>query len=346
MMAAQAIEVSRIMADTVRHRPVLLDEMLDALSPRPGEVHLDGTFGAGGYSRAILDAGARVIALDRDPQARANAPELPVRLARNFTLVDSRFSALDRVVEQRGEGPIDGVVLDVGVSSMQLDQAERGFSFRNDGPLDMRMGGEGPTAEDLVNELEEKDLAALIRTFGEERRAGAVARAIGAERQKGRIVSTRQLARVLEVAIGRPQDLIHPATRTFQALRIVVNDELGELARALFAAERALKPGGRLVVVAFHSLEDRIVKTFLNERTREHAPVSRHMPLGVGHAPSFSALTRGVVTPSDAEVSANPRARSARLRAAIRTEAPARDGDLMAYGVPSLPALDRYFGPA
>jgi 16S rRNA (cytosine1402-N4)-methyltransferase len=344
MMAAQTLEVAWTVADPIRHKPVLLDEMLTALAPRPGEVHLDGTFGAGGYTRAILDAGAEVVALDRDPEARANAPVLPVALKKRFALVDSRFSALDTVVAGRGLGGIDGVVLDVGVSSMQLNEAERGFSFRFDGPLDMRMGAEGPTAADLVNDLGEKELAALMRTFGEERRAGAVARAITAERAKGPITSTRQLARVIEQAIGRPQDLIHPATRTFQALRIVVNDELGELGRALFAAERALKPGGRLVVVSFHSLEDRIVKTFLNERTRAHAPVSRHVPQGAGHEPTFSPLTRGVVTPSDAEVGGNPRARSARLRAAVRTEGPARDGDLFAYGVLHLPALDRYLG--
>ncbi|GGE42274.1 ribosomal RNA small subunit methyltransferase H [Agaricicola taiwanensis] len=334
------------MADTIRHRPVLLDEMLAALAPRKGEIHLDGTFGAGGYTRAILEAGASVIALDRDPTAHASAPSFPAALAKRFVLVDSRFSALDAVVADRGLGGIDGVVLDVGVSSMQLDQAERGFSFRFDGPLDMRMGGDGFTAADLVNDLGEKELAALLRTFGEERRAGAVARAVVAERQKGRITTTLELARVLERAIGRPQDLIHPATRTFQALRIVVNDELGELARALFAAERALKPGGRLVVVSFHSLEDRIVKTFFNERTREHAPVSRHMPMGVGHAPTFSPITRGVVTPSEAELAVNPRARSARLRAAKRSDAPPREGDLLAYGVPHLPALDRYLGTA
>jgi 16S rRNA (cytosine1402-N4)-methyltransferase len=345
-MAAQNREVSFDMTDPVRHRPVLLDEMLKALAPEKGQVHLDGTFGAGGYTRAILEAGASVVALDRDPTAHANAPVYPAALAKRFVLVNSCFSALDVVIEQRGLGAVDGVVLDVGVSSMQLDQAERGFSFRFDGPLDMRMARDGVSAADLVNDLAEKELAALIRTFGEERRAGTVARAIAAERLKGRIESTLQLAAILEKAIGRPQDLIHPATRTFQALRIVVNDELGELARALFAAERALKPGGRLVVVAFHSLEDRIVKTFFNERTRAHAPVSRHVPIGTANPPTFSPLTRGVVTPTDVEVIKNPRSRSARLRAACRTEAPARDGDVFAYGVPHLPALDRYFGTA
>lgn len=344
-MVAQAHEVA-LEPESIRHRPVLLDEMLEALAPERGEVHLDGTFGAGGYTRAILEKGASVVALDRDPTAHANAPVFPAALAKRFVLVDSAFSRLDEVLIQRGLGSADGVVLDVGVSSMQLDQAERGFSFRFDGPLDMRMAADGFTAADLVNDLGEKEIAALLRTFGEERRAGAVARAIIAERLKGRIESTLQLARVLERAIGRPQDLIHPATRTFQALRIVVNDELGELARALFAAERALKPGGRLVVVAFHSLEDRIVKTFLNERTRQHAPVSRHVPLGAGNAPTFAPLTRGVVTPSDAETMSNPRARSARLRAAARTDAPAREGDYFAYGVPHLPALDRYLGTA
>lgn len=342
MMTAQTLEETRIVADTTRHRPVLLDEMLDALAPRPGEVHVDGTFGAGGYTRAILATGAQVLALDRDPSAHAGAPAFSPDQKKRLTLVQSCFGDMDIVAQDAGLAPVDGVVLDVGVSSMQLDQGERGFSFRFDGPLDMRMGTEGVTAADLVNDLEDKDLAALIRTLGEERRAMTVARAIVAERQKGRIETTRHLARVIEAAIGRASDVIHPATRTFQALRIAVNDELGELGRALFAAERILKPGGRLVVVSFHSLEDRIVKTFLADRTRAHAPVSRHVPVATFQAPTFTALTRGIVSPGEDEVSGNPRARSARLRAAIRTDAAPRPGDLFAYGVPHVPALERY----
>ena len=346
MMAATASGAAPGAEAGPRHAPVLLDEMLAALAPRPGEVHLDGTFGAGGYSAAILGEGASVIALDRDPTALAAGRDMERRAGGAMTLVAARFGDLDRVVAEMGVDGLDGVVLDVGVSSMQLDQAGRGFSFRFDGPLDMRMGDEGFTAADLVNDLADRDLAALIRTFGEERRAVHVARVIATERAKGRIETTRHLARVVERAIGRPSDIIHPATRTFQALRIAVNDELGELGRALLAAERALKPGGRLAVVSFHSLEDRIVKTFLAERTRARPAVSRHMPVTDGPAPTFAATTRGVVTPSDREIARNPRARSARLRGARRSDAPARDGDIFAYGVPTLGALDRYLGRA
>jgi 16S rRNA (cytosine1402-N4)-methyltransferase len=228
---------------------------------------------------------------------------------------------------------------------MQLDTAARGFSFRHDGPLDMRMGEGGPSAADLVAELAEKDLAALIRTLGEERRAAAVARAIVAARAEERIDSTLRLARIVEGVVGRSADGIHPATRTFQALRIAVNDELGELARALFAAEAVLAPGGRLVVVSFHSLEDRIVKTFLAERSRTTSSVSRHLPATFAAAPTFIPVVRRGATAGEAEIAANPRARSARLRAAERTAAPAREGsDPLAYGVPYLPALSHLFG--
>jgi 16S rRNA (cytosine1402-N4)-methyltransferase len=242
-------------------------------------------------------------------------------------------------VRDLGVERVDGVVLDVGVSSMQIDTAERGFSFRFDGPLDMRMGTDGPSAADLVNELAEKDLASLIRALGEERRANAIAKAVVAERANGRIESTMQLARICEQVLGRSPDLINPATRTFQALRIAVNDELGELLRALFAAEEVLAPGGRLAVVSFHSLEDRIVKTFLAERSRTTPNVSRHVPATFAAAPTFVPVIRSAV-PGDDEMARNPRARSARLRAAERTEAPARGaGDPLAYGVPQLSAL-------
>lgn len=323
---------------TERHRPVMLAEVLEALSPRDGEIVVDGTFGAGGYTRAILGAAnCQVLALDRDPTAIAGGEALVHESAGRLRLVMERFSALETALDGIGVDAVDGVVLDVGVSSMQLDQAGRGFSFRNEGPLDMRMGGEGPTAADLVAELEEKELAAVLRTLGEERRAGAVARAICAERAKGPITDTLTLARTVERAIGRPTDPIHAATRTFQALRIAVNDELRELALALFAAERRLKSGGRLVVVAFHSLEDRIVKTFLADRSRKSFGGSRHAPETPVPPATFELLTRGVETPGDAEISVNPRSRSAKLRAAARTEAPARDGDPFAFGAPRLP---------
>jgi 16S rRNA (cytosine1402-N4)-methyltransferase len=326
--------------DKVRHVSVLKDEAVDALAPIDGGVYIDGTFGAGGYSRAILEmAETRVIGIDRDQSAIAGGASLVEAAAGRLMLVEGRFGDLKTIVQQLGAERVDGIVLDVGVSSMQIDTAERGFSFRFDGPLDMRMGGEGPNAADLVNELAEKDLASLIRALGEERRAGAIAKAIVAERANGRIDSTKQLAKICEQVIGRNPDLINPATRTFQALRIAVNDELGELLRALFAAEEILAPGGRLAVVSFHSLEDRIVKTFLAERSRTTPNVSRHVPATFAAAPTFVPIVRSA-TPGEDEMARNPRARSARLRAAERTEAPARGaGDPLAYGVPQLAAL-------
>ena len=319
------------------HLSVMLAEVLAALDPKPGEIHLDGTFGAGGYTRAILGTGAEVVALDRDPTAIAGGYDLVAASKGKLTLVEERFSQLSDALDQLGVEKLDGLVLDVGVSSMQLDQAQRGFSFRFDGPLDMRMGGEGPSAADLVAELDEKELAALLRTLGEERRAGAIARAIVAEREKEPIETTARLSAICERVLGSWNDGIAPATRTFQALRIAVNDELGELGRALFAAEKRLKPGGRLVVVSFHSLEDRIVKTFLADRTRTQPGGSRHMPQAHVPPATFEALSRGVVKPTEAETEGNARARSARLRAARRTDAPARGGDPFAFGVPRLP---------
>ncbi|HEY0292040.1 MAG TPA: 16S rRNA (cytosine(1402)-N(4))-methyltransferase RsmH [Hansschlegelia sp.] len=321
-----------------RHRPVMLAEVVAALQPQDGEVFLDGTFGAGGYSRGILEAAdCTVIGLDRDPTAIAGGFDMVSEFKGRLTLVEERFSELSGAIDDLGVAALDGVVLDVGVSSMQLDRAERGFSFRNEGPLDMRMGGDGPTAADLVATLEDKELAAILRTLGEERRAGAIARAICAEREKEPILDTLRLARIVERVLGQAPNAIHPATRTFQALRIAVNDELRQLALALFAAERRLKPGGRLVVVSFHSLEDRIVKTFLANRTRTLPGGSRHAPAAPVPPATFEALTRGVEKPGDAETATNPRARSARLRAALRTAAPARGGDPFAFGAPRLP---------
>lgn len=318
-----------------RHIPVLLAEVLEALSPKAGDLIVDGTFGAGGYTRAILASGASVVAIDRDPDAIAAGRSLEQQSGGSLTLVQAPFSMLDEHVESA-----DGVVLDIGVSSMQLDQAERGFSFRADGPLDMRMAQAGLSAADVVNSFKAGDLARIFGFLGEERHAGRIARMIESRREKRPFERTLDLAHAIETHIGRaPKDKIHPATRVFQALRIFVNDELGELARALFAAERVLKPGGRLVVVTFHSLEDRIVKRFIADRA-EAASGSRHMPAAQARLETFRKAGGGV-TAGDAEISANPRARSARLRAAIRTEAPARAGDFSIFGLPKLPAVER-----
>jgi 16S rRNA (cytosine1402-N4)-methyltransferase len=321
-----------------RHIPVLGRPALELLAARDGGIYIDGTFGAGGHSRLILEsAGARVIAIDRDPTAIRSGADLAAAAGGRLTLVHGRFSALDDVAREAGAAAVDGVLLDVGVSSMQLDDAARGFSFRLDGPLDMRMGHEGPSAADVVARASERDLAAIIATLGEERHARHVARAIVAARGRDPITSTRALADVVARVVRTKPGDIHPATRTFQALRIFVNDELGELARALAAAESILKEGGRLVVIAFHSLEDRIVKTFLAERAKSRG-VSRHQPHAAGPHPSFRLLTRKPIVPDDNELAANPRARSAKLRAAERTAAPAIDLDV-AQLLPHLPAL-------
>jgi 16S rRNA (cytosine1402-N4)-methyltransferase len=308
-----------------RHVPVLLREVVSALAPQPGGVILDGTFGAGGYTRAILDAtpDGRVVGLDRDPTAIAGGYALVEQAGGRLTLVESRFSEMEDALASIGLDAVDGVVLDIGVSSMQIDDPARGFSFRHDGPLDMRMGRHGTSAEDLVNGLEEGPLADLIYKYGEERRSRAVARAIVAARRQERITTTKRLADIVASVVRAGKDEIHPATRTFQALRIAVNDELGELERALEAAERLLRPGGRLVVVTFHSLEDRIVKQFLQERSGREAQPSRHAPAGARNVATFDLLARKAVTAGEDELRANPRARSAKLRAAVRTSEPA-----------------------
>jgi len=300
------------------HVPVLLDEVTDALAPKPGQSIVDGTFGAGGYARAILAKGASVIAFDRDPAARRFAQGLP---ADRFRLVERRFSELD---DEVGEAAVDGVVLDVGVSSMQLDEAERGFSFLRDGPLDMRMGAEGPTAAELVNETGPAELARILFVYGEERESRRIARAIARRRAEQPFTRTLELAQFIEQALGgRRGAKVHPATRSFQAIRIAVNEELTELEQGLAAAERALKAGGRLCVVTFHSLEDRLVKTFLSLRAGRTPGGSRHAPPAkAGAQPSFELLFNGAKAPSEQELAANPRARSAKLRAAVRTAAP------------------------
>jgi 16S rRNA (cytosine1402-N4)-methyltransferase len=311
-----------------RHIPVLLSEMLEALAPKDGGRYIDGTFGAGGYSAAILDrAESQLLAIDRDPNAIEGGQPLVARFAPRLILAQGRFGALDEIAQAHGFVPVDGVVLDVGVSSMQLDEAARGFSFRGEGPLDMRMEGQGESAGDLVNAADEGTLADILYHYGEERRSRAIARAIVAARESAPIRTTGELAAIIERVMPRrrPGD-IHPATRSFQALRIAVNRELDELAAGLAAAERVLVEGGRLVVVSFHSLEDRIVKRFLAARSRAPS-ASRHQPQVEGEPATFSLLTRGVVGPSVEELAANPRARSARLRAAARTAAPARPLD-------------------
>jgi 16S rRNA (cytosine1402-N4)-methyltransferase len=316
-----------------RHIPVLLGEVLDALALKKGDRIIDGTFGAGGYSRAILEAGAEVIAIDRDPDAIAAGRALEAESNGRLRLVQAPFSTLD----QHGE-EVDGVVLDIGVSSMQLDEAGRGFSFRADGPLDMRMAQAGLSAANVVNGFKAGDLARIFGFLGEERHAGRIARMIEARRQKRSFERTLDLADAIETHIGRkPGDKIHPATRVFQALRIYVNDELGELARALFAAERALKPGGRLVVVTFHSLEDRIVKRFIADRA-DAASGSRYLPQVQARPATFRK--GGSAVPGADETARNPRARSARLRVATRTEAPARGDDFSIFGLPKLPGID------
>ena len=317
------------------HIPVLGREAIDHLGLRAGGRYVDATFGGGGYSRAILAReGTEVIGIDRDRAAIAGGAALVDRFPGRLTLVEDRFSNLAEICAARGIDAVDGVVMDVGVSSMQLDQAGRGFSFRLDGPLDMRMGQTGPTAADVVARASESDLADIIYLFGEERHSRKVARAIVAARAASPITTTRALADlVARVVRGKPGD-IHPATRTFQALRIFVNEELHELQTALAAAERVLRPGGRLVVVSFHSLEDRIVKNFLSERARTGGG-SRHLPEIAQVPPSFQLLTRRPVVAGEEEVAHNPRARSAKLRAAERTAAPAHaDGERTSW--PSL----------
>jgi 16S rRNA (cytosine1402-N4)-methyltransferase len=310
------------MTEPVRHVPVLLDECVAALQPRQGAVILDGTFGAGGYARALLAAGARVIGVDRDPSAIAGGRALVDEAEGRLTLVEGRFGDLDAIAHDLAP-KLDGVVLDVGVSSMQLDEAGRGFSLRFDAPLDMRMEGQGRSAADILLECDEEEIADILFHYGEERASRRIARAIVADRAQEPYVSTLQLAEMIaRVAPEKPGEFTHPATKSFQALRIAVNDELGELLRGLAAAERALAPGGRLAVVTFHSLEDRIVKQFLARRTGKGQAVSRRLP-GEPAAvnPSFATLAKLPIAPSEAEIQRNSRARPAKLRWAERTAA-------------------------
>ena len=304
-----------------RHIPVLGRPTVEFLAVRAGGVYIDATFGAGGHTRDILAAAnCNVIGIDRDQSAIARSADLVRDAGGRLVLVEDKFSNLQAVARGCGYDAVDGVVFDLGVSSMQLDEAARGFSFRHDGPLDMRMGRDGPTAADVVASASERQLAAIFATLGEERRARSIARAIVAARRQAPIQTTRALADIITGIVHARPGAIHPATRTFQALRIFVNEELAELAAGLVAAEHLLKPGGRLVVVAFHSLEDRFAKSFLVERSRPSAP-SRHRPAPAQAAATFRILTNRPIVPDEAEIGANPRARSAKLRAAERTDA-------------------------
>lgn len=325
----------------VRHIPVLLAEVLSALQPASGKVILDGTFGAGGYTSAILAAGADVIALDRDPTAIAAGQEMVAAHGGRLELIQSQFSDLADHAPTDG---LDGVVLDIGVSSMQLDEAERGFSFQKDGPLDMRMSGSGVSAADVVNRAKVAELIRIFHFLGEEDQAPRIAHAIEKRRAEKPFETTRDLAGLIELVTPRKmKDKIHPATRVFQALRIFVNDELGELGQALFAAERVLKPGGRLVVVTFHSLEDRIVKKFFSDRAGK-ASGSRHLPVAHERAATFEPLGKSMIAAGKAEAEANPRARSAKLRAGMRTHATAEAADMSIFGLPNLASLGKLGG--
>jgi 16S rRNA (cytosine1402-N4)-methyltransferase len=318
------------MSTQAQHIPVLLDEVIHSLAITPGAEIVDGTFGAGGYSQAILAGGARVYAFDRDPDALSEGAELAGRSGGTLRLYSACFSDMDDVLIADGVTSVDGVVLDIGVSSMQLDCAERGFSFQKDGPLDMRMARDGMTAADFVNEAEESDIADIIYRYGEEHRSRRIARSIVAARP---ITTTAELAAIVRKAVGhKPGAPKDPATRAFQAIRIHINRELDELTDGLEAAERMLKPGGRLAVVTFHSLEDRIVKQFLRRRSGGEGAGSRHIPTvaNAGPAPTFDKADKAV-RPSNGEVARNPRARSATLRSATRTTAPSwAEGDLAA----------------
>jgi 16S rRNA (cytosine1402-N4)-methyltransferase len=319
--------------------PVMLAEVLAQLRPGAGETIVDGTFGAGGYTSAILDsADCQVVALDRDPSAIAGGGALEEKYGKRLTLVQRSFSDVADALREAGISKVDGLVLDIGVSSMQIDQAERGFSFVREGPLDMRMSQAGQSAADVVNTFAQDDLARVIYVLGEEKKSRAIARAIVAARLIAPIRTTVDLVRIIESAIGsqRAHERIHPATRTFQALRIFVNAELDELVQALNASEEILNEGGRLVVVTFHSLEDRIVKRFLQSRSGNSPSQSRHMPGNEEElAPSFVLPFKGHLEAREIEISLNPRARSAKLRAAVRTSAGSWPHDI---SEPVLPA--------
>ncbi len=316
-----------------RHFPVMGDEIIGMAAPRDGEIFVDGTFGGGGYSRALLEtANCTVYAIDRDSTVQETALAMAAEFSGRFHMLPGCFSQMDSMVGEQGIKAVDGVMLDIGVSSMQFDDAERGFSFQNDGPLSMRMSDQGLSAEDVVNDFEEEKLANIIYQYGEEKKSRRIAKAITEARNLERITRTAQLASIIEKSAGykryiKGRKQIHPATRTFQALRIYVNDELGELRRGLAAAERILAPGGRLCVVSFHSLEDRIIKNFFKQRSGSAPQGSRHLPQALdktesgNNESSFKMIVRGAIKPSKKEIEQNIRSRSAKLRGASRTTA-------------------------
>lgn len=335
------------------HIPVMLAEVLAALTAIPARAEastkgksgalaglhiIDGTFGAGGYSRAFLAAGASVLGLDRDPQAVQAGRQLAEASGGHFAIIETEFSNLDKAAQAADFAPVDAVVLDIGVSSMQIDEAPRGFSFRRDGPLDMRMSGRGISAAAAVNNLRSGDLARIFHFYGEERHAGRIARMIAKRRADKAFTTTLELAQAIEAMGLHRHEKIHAATRVFQALRIYVNDELGELARALLAAERVLRAGGCLAVVTFHSLEDRLVKRFFTNRSGER-PASRHLPVKTLREAAFTPLFKGAKPASLAEAAQNPRARSAKMRAGLRTQSPPLPADFSIFGLPEWPVL-------
>ncbi len=318
------------------HIPVLARPVLERMAPRDAAIYVDATFGAGGHARLLLaSADCRVIGIDRDATALALGADLAAAMGGRLTLCQARFSDVETVLRDLGIASVDGILIDLGVSSMQLDQPERGFSFRADGPLDMRMGREGPSAADVVAQASERDLQHVIATLGEERFARPIARHIVKARTEAPILTTKALVEIIGRVLQQRPGEIHPATRTFQALRMLVNEELDEVANALSAAERVLAPGGRLAVISFHSLEDRIVKRFIGSRSKA-AAVSRHQPVAENAPPTFTNASKAIVA-DDEEVSANPRARSAKLRVAERTDAPV--ADLPVDAMPRLPTL-------
>lgn len=328
------------------HAPVMEKEIVEALAPKEGGVYVDATFGGGGYARAILNAAdCKVYGFDRDPTAIDRAKSWAKDFGERLTLINRPFAEMEEALKDKGVDAVDGVVFDLGVSSMQFDEAERGFSFRQEGPLSMRMDGEKPDAADVIAHGDARDLASIFKSYGEEKKASQIARAIVREREKSPIKSTTALAAIIEKAApvyGKTK--IHPATRVFQALRIFVNDELGQLIAGLRAAERLLRPAGRLVVVTFHSLEDRIVKRFFAQRASEKSGGSRHAPEIEMALPSFQLLYGKAQLPGEEEVDRNPRARSAKLRAGIRLEAPPVPANDEALGAPKTIELKMLVG--
>ena len=323
-----------------RHLPVMLREVVSSLKPKDGGKYIDATFGAGGHTRALLAAaGCEVLGFDRDPRTVADAMGVASEFGGRLTVVEANFSEMLEIAPRHGFDQVDGILFDFGVSSMQLDEAARGFSFRFDGPLDMRMSASGVSAADVVNKYEERDLFRIISTLGEEKKAKFAARAIVDARKEKEITTTGELAKILREAIHSKPGDIDAATRTFQALRIYVNDELGEIAKGLLAAEQLLKSGGTLAAISFHSLEDRLVKTFITSRSQAPA-TSRHAPEAKIVPSSFKAVQRKALVASDEEVNTNARARSAKLRIAERTDAPARLDDPLETLLAKIPSLD------